>query len=98
MTSALARRFATLATATVLAFTPMAVVSANAAQAAPTGSTATTVDKTERPVQADKAAGGWVLVGVFPDPLSCSIAGATTGRSFFCGFYFVFWGLNVWQD
>jgi hypothetical protein len=37
------------------------------------------------------------LVGIFPGPISCAIAGATTGLPFFCGFYFFFWGLNVLQ-
>ena len=27
--------------------------------------------------------------------MTCTITGATTGRPFYCGFYFFFWGLNV---
>ena len=44
---------------------------------------------------AKAAAVSWNLVGVFPNPVTCTIAGATTGRPFYCGFYFFFWGLNV---
>ena len=43
------------------------------------------------------ALASWRLVGIFPDPATCAIAGATTGRPFYCSFYFFFWGLNVWQ-
>ena len=51
-----------------------------------------------RPQGTFAAAGpSWQLVGIFPDPGTCTVAGITTGKPFFCGFYFFFWGLNVWQ-
>ena len=45
-----------------------------------------------RPAQSPPS---WHLSGVFPEPISCHVAGIATGLPYFCGFYFFFWGLNV---
>jgi len=47
---------------------------------------------TVRPAQAPPS---WHFSGVFPEPISCHVAGLATGLPYFCGFYFFFWGLNV---
>ncbi|RIV40359.1 hypothetical protein [Micromonospora radicis] len=44
------------------------------------------------------AAGGWGLQGVFPDPITCHIAGIASGREYVCVWYVLAWALNVWQD
>ncbi|MEV6692685.1 hypothetical protein AB0M35_14560 [Micromonospora sp. NPDC051196] len=44
------------------------------------------------------AAGGWLLQGVFPDPVTCHIAGIASGREYVCVWYVLAWALNVWQD
>ncbi|MDG4792926.1 hypothetical protein [Micromonospora sp. WMMD1082] len=44
------------------------------------------------------AAGGWGLQGVFPDPITCHIAGIASGREYVCVWYVLVWALNVWQD
>jgi hypothetical protein len=43
-------------------------------------------------------AGGWGLQGVFPDPVTCHIAGIASGREYVCVWYVLAWALNVWQD
>lgn len=75
-----------------------------AAQASPAGASAPAVNAAVAAAPAvapaanpAPALASWRLVGIFPDPATCAIAGATTGRPFYCGFYFFFWGLNVWQ-
>ena len=45
-----------------------------------------------RPAQSPPS---WHFSGVFPEPISCHVAGIATGLPHFCGFYFFFWGLNV---
>src|SRR3954451_5351803 len=71
-------------------------------QAAPAGASAratapavATAHAAAHPASPHLAASTWNLVGIFPDPVTCTIAGATTGRPYYCGFYFFFWGLNV---
>jgi len=71
----------------------LATLGIGAMQTAPAGAAAPTAAPAVTPAKA--AAVSWNLVGVFPDPVTCTIAGATTGRPFYCGFYFFFWGLNV---
>ena len=62
---------------------------------APAGADHTTTDAGRRSAKGRRRIRG-NLVGVFPDPVTCTIAGARRlGRPFYCGFYFFFWGLNV---
>ncbi|QOC92313.1 hypothetical protein [Micromonospora craniellae] len=44
------------------------------------------------------AAGAWLLQGVFPDPITCHIAGVASGREYVCVWYVLAWALNIWQD
>ncbi|WP_434744131.1 hypothetical protein [Micromonospora sp. SH-82] len=69
-------------------------VTAGAAQAAPVP--AVTAAVSTAPVT--MAAGGWGLQGVFPDPITCHIAGIASGREYVCVWYVLAWALNVWQD
>ena len=41
------------------------------------------------------AAPVYTTVGIFPDPLSCTLAGITTGRPFYCSWWWFVWALNV---
>jgi hypothetical protein len=104
MPNTIVRRLATVGAMVALAVGTVALT-APAAQAAP----ATTSVVTAAPAGQDLGAtalpakpeprhinGYWSFVGAFPDPVTCAIAGATTGRQFYCAFYFFFWGLNVW--
>ena len=68
------------------------VVGLTAATAAPATATA--------PVSAvalRAAAPVYRTVGVFPDPITCAIAGVSTGQAFYCSWIFPFplWALNV---
>jgi hypothetical protein len=104
MTSVLVRRLSATMAAAALALVAAAALPGATAQAAPASPTVAVVQQADlasapslglAPMAAK--AGYWELVGVFPDPITCTIAGATTGRNFYCGFYFFFWGLNVWN-
>src|SRR4051794_20452812 len=101
-------RIASVAVATVLA-AGAAVATTTSAEAAPTSVPASTA-AVHRAVAAvgtgtaasvrsapalPAAAPVYSLVGIFPDPFTCTLAGISTGRPFYCGFYFFFWGLNV---
>jgi hypothetical protein len=104
MKSVLVRRLSATMAAAALALVAAAALPAATAQAAPASTTVAAVQQADLAAapavsQATMAAkaGYWELVGIFPDPITCAIAGATTGRSFYCGFYFFFWGLNVWN-
>ncbi|MEV6800325.1 hypothetical protein AB0M91_18535 [Micromonospora rifamycinica] len=68
---------------------------AGAAQAAPVSAANTVVSAA--PLTA-ATAGGWGLQGVFPDPVTCHIAGIASGREYVCVWYVLAWALNVWQD
>ncbi|MEU7616373.1 hypothetical protein AB0B27_09785 [Micromonospora rifamycinica] len=68
---------------------------AGAAQAAPVPAANTVVSAA--PLTA-ATAGGWGLQGVFPDPVTCHIAGIASGREYVCVWYVLAWALNVWQD
>ncbi|MFY1702892.1 hypothetical protein ACN28G_14285 [Micromonospora sp. WMMA1923] len=65
-----------------------------AAQAAPVPA----VNAASSVVPVSMAAGGWGLQGVFPDPITCHIAGIASGRKYVCVWYVLAWALNVWQD
>ncbi|MBO3103499.1 hypothetical protein [Cellulomonas fengjieae] len=41
------------------------------------------------------AAPVYTTVGIFPDPLTCTLAGIATGRPFHCSWWFFVWALNV---
>ena len=41
------------------------------------------------------AAPAYVTVGIFPDPLTCTLAGIATGRPFYCSWWWFVWVLNV---
>ena len=105
MASTLVRRIATLAAAAAFTLLPMAVLPATAGYAAPAGASAAVPAPPRAAVplsgpradQVRPAAGYWEFVAPFPDPVSCAIFGATTGRQFYCGWYVFFWGLNVWH-
>ncbi|SCG47403.1 hypothetical protein [Micromonospora rifamycinica] len=68
---------------------------AGAAQAVPVPAAKTVVNAA--PLTA-ATAGGWGLQGVFPDPVTCHIAGIASGREYVCVWYVLAWALNVWQD
>ncbi|MFG2062659.1 hypothetical protein ACGFIK_14705 [Micromonospora sp. NPDC048871] len=67
---------------------------AGAAQAAPVSA----VNSAVSAAPVTLAAGGWGLQGIFPDPVTCHIAGIASGREYVCVWYVLAWALNVWQD
>jgi hypothetical protein len=84
------RRLATLTAAAALAG-GLATTAATPAQAAPAQHTAATSTTSAT------RASSWVFSGVFPDPVSCNIAGLLTGRTYVCSWSVFFWSLYVWQ-
>lgn len=82
------RRFASLAAATALAGGLVTAVTAPA-QAAP--------PMQKAPVASAAKASSYVFSGIFPDPVSCNIAGLLTGRSYVCNWSIFWWNLYVWQ-
>ncbi|WP_433528265.1 hypothetical protein ACQPYA_18105 [Micromonospora sp. CA-263727] len=68
---------------------------AGAAQAAPVTAVKSAVSAA--PVTL-AAAGHWGLQGIFPDPITCHIAGIASGREYVCVWYVLAWALNVWQE
>jgi hypothetical protein len=65
-------------------------LTAGATQAAPAGNAGNAT--------VSAAAGYWGLQGIFPDPISCHIAGIASGREYICTWYVLVWALNVWQE
>ncbi|WP_326554232.1 hypothetical protein [Micromonospora sp. NBC_01813] len=70
-------------------------VTAGATQAAPAPAGNTAVSAAPN---AQAAAGYWSFQGVFPEPISCHIAGIASGREYICTWYVLVWALNVWQE
>jgi hypothetical protein len=73
------RRLATWAAAAACTGGLLAITGGTAAAAPPQAQT-----------PAAAVASTWVLSGIFPDPISCNIAGSFTGRPYYCS-WSVFW-------
>ena len=80
-----ARRRLTGGLLAVALLTGVGTAAASPAAAAPAATAAT--------VQA--AAPVYTPVGLYPDPIVCTLAGLTTGRSFYCSWYWFLWQLHV---
>jgi hypothetical protein len=54
----------------------------------------------QRPVvtYGDFSPAGWEDEGIYPEFITCTIAGLTTGAPHYCQWYFLFWKLRVWRD
>jgi hypothetical protein len=70
-----------------------AVMTAVATLGTTTAASAASAEPVARPVAAK--ADTWEWAGSYPEPIVCNIAGATSGRDWYCSWSFLWWDLYL---
>lgn len=71
------------------------VVTGILAGAALGGTTAAAAANTVQQGTSQQTATSWVRAGSFPDPISCYIAGLTSGHNWYCSWQIFWWDLYI---